>query len=58
MKELIREDSDFKFQRQLMDLGGCEATAFSAFDYKVTGISLLAVSAAQIFPSSSAHAIP
>lgn len=40
VKELIREDSDFKFQRQLMDLGGCEATAFSAFDYKVTGISL------------------
>jgi len=38
--ELVKEDSRFKFQRQLMSLGGCEATAFSAFGYKVTGISL------------------
>ncbi len=40
VKELLKEEKNFKFQRQLMNLGGCEATAFSAFGYKVTGISL------------------
>jgi len=40
VKELMNEEKNFKFQRQLMNLGGCEATAFSAFGYKVTGISL------------------
>lgn len=28
---------DFKVQRQLMSAGGCEASAFKAFGYKVTG---------------------
>jgi len=28
---------DFKIQRQLMSAGGCEASAFKAFGYKVTG---------------------
>ncbi|MEE8046064.1 MAG: hypothetical protein V3T49_04415, partial [Dehalococcoidia bacterium] len=28
---------DFKVQRQLMSAGGCEAAAFKAFGYKVTG---------------------
>ena len=28
---------EFKFQRQLMSAGGCEASAFKAFGYKVTG---------------------
>ena len=28
---------DFKVQRQLMNAGGCEASAFKAFGYKVTG---------------------
>lgn len=40
VRELLKEDKNFKYQRQLMNLGGCEATAFSAFGYKVTGISL------------------
>ena len=40
MKKLVDQNKDFLFQRQLMSLGGCEATAFSAFGYKVTGISL------------------
>ncbi|MBA47074.1 MAG: hypothetical protein CL893_03195 [Dehalococcoidia bacterium] len=40
VRALINEDRSFKSQRQLMNLGGCEATAFSAFGYKVTGISL------------------
>jgi len=44
VKELVKENSEFKFQRQLMSLGGCEATAFSAFGYKVTGISLPLIS--------------
>lgn len=40
VKQLIDQNKEFLFQRQLMSLGGCEATAFSAFGYKVTGISL------------------
>ena len=40
VKKLVDQNKDFLFQRQLMNLGGCEATAFSAFGYKVTGISL------------------
>ena len=40
VKKLVDQNKDFLFQRQLMSLGGCEATAFSAFGYKVTGISL------------------
>ena len=36
----IRErDKDFKTQRQLMSGGGCEATAFAVFGYKVTGLA-------------------
>lgn len=30
-------DPEFKIQRQLMSAGGCEAAAFKAFGYKVTG---------------------
>jgi putative aminopeptidase FrvX len=30
-------DPTFKIQRQLMSAGGCEASAFKAFGYKVTG---------------------
>lgn len=30
-------DPSFKIQRQLMSAGGCEASAFKAFGYKVTG---------------------
>ena len=37
--ELAGDESldDFKFQRQLMSGGGCEASAFAAFGYSVTG---------------------
>ena len=36
---LSKQDSDFKFQRQLMSGGSCEATAFAVFGYKVTGMA-------------------
>ena len=36
---LRARDSEFKAQRQLMSGGGCEATAFAVFGYKVTGLA-------------------
>ena len=33
-------DPGFKVQRQLMSAGGCEAAAFKAFGYNVTGLAL------------------
>ena len=36
---LSEQDSEFKFQRQLMSGGSCEATAFAVFGYKVTGMA-------------------
>lgn len=36
---ILQRDPDFKFQRQLMSAGGCEATAFAVFGYKVTGLA-------------------
>ncbi len=32
-------DGGFRWQRQLMSGGGCEATAFAVFGYKVTGLA-------------------
>jgi putative aminopeptidase FrvX len=37
--KLLAEDKDFKVQRQLMGAGGCEASAFSAHGYSVTGMA-------------------
>lgn len=37
--EITESDSEFKYQRQLMSAGTCEASAFAAFGYKVTGIA-------------------
>jgi putative aminopeptidase FrvX len=39
-KSLLKKQKDFKFQRQLMSSGGCEASAFLLYGYKVTGIAL------------------
>lgn len=36
---LLAADSDFKCQRQLMGAGGCEASAFAAHGYAVTGMA-------------------
>ena len=36
---LTNKLDSFKVQRQLMGAGGCEASAFSAFGYKVTGVA-------------------
>lgn len=36
---LLEEDSSFKCQRQLMGAGGCEASAFAAHGYSVTGMA-------------------
>jgi hypothetical protein len=36
-KVIRTESPDIKFQRQLMSAGGCEASAFKAFGYTVTG---------------------
>lgn len=36
---LMAEDPDFKCQRQLMGAGGCEASAFAAHGYLVTGMA-------------------
>ena len=39
--ERIRSsEQGFKVQRQLMSAGGCEAAAFKAYGYKVTGLAL------------------
>ena len=35
--QIKSENPEFKFQRQLMSAGGCEASAFKAFGYRVTG---------------------
>ena len=40
VKDIQETDKDFRFQRQLMNLGGCEASAFLPFGYRVTGITL------------------
>ena len=39
LQSLRAENSEFKAQRQLMSGGGCEATAFAVFGYKVTGLA-------------------
>lgn len=36
---ILQRNPNFKFQRQLMSAGGCEATAFAVFGYKVTGLA-------------------
>lgn len=36
---LQNKNKDFKYQRQLMSAGGCEASAFKAFGYKVSGLA-------------------
>ena len=38
-ESIIGRNPDFKSQRQLMSAGGCEATAFAVFGYKVTGLA-------------------
>lgn len=38
-QSLLARDKGFKSQRQLMSGGGCEATVFAVFDYKVTGLA-------------------
>jgi len=40
IQKIQETDKGFKFQRQLMNLGGCEASAFLPFGYRVTGITL------------------
>lgn len=37
--KLLEADGDFKCQRQLMGAGGCEASAFAAYGYSVTGMA-------------------
>ena len=39
-KDIQETEKDFRFQRQLMNLGGGEASAFLPFGYRVTGITL------------------
>jgi len=36
---IMERDTDFRSQRQLMSGGMCEATAFAAFGYQVTGVA-------------------
>ncbi len=36
---LQNKNKKFKYQRQLMSAGGCEASAFKAFGYKVSGLA-------------------
>ncbi|MDA0769846.1 MAG: M28 family peptidase [Chloroflexi bacterium] len=36
---ILKRIPEFKSQRQLMSAGGCEATAFAVFGYKVTGLA-------------------
>ena len=38
-ESISARDSGFRWQRQLMSGGGCEATAFAVFGYKVTGLA-------------------
>lgn len=38
-ESLTARDAGFRWQRQLMSGGGCEATAFAVFGYKVTGLA-------------------
>ena len=38
--DLAKVDSDFRFQRKLMDGGSCEATAFCAAGYRAGGLAL------------------
>ena len=37
VEKIRSSDPEFKVQRQLMSAGGCEAAAFKAFGYRVTG---------------------
>ncbi|NNE43420.1 MAG: hypothetical protein HKN12_04375 [Gemmatimonadetes bacterium] len=39
-RALQEEDPSFKFQRRLMDGGGCEASAFCAAGYRAGGVAL------------------
>lgn len=38
-ESIAARDAGFRWQRQLMSGGGCEATAFAVFGYKVTGLA-------------------
>ena len=38
-QQILAEDENFKCQRQLMGAGGCEASAFAAHGYLVTGMA-------------------
>ena len=38
-QSILKRNPDFKFQRQLMSAGTCEATAFAVFGYRVTGLA-------------------
>lgn len=38
-ESITARDAVFRWQRQLMSGGGCEATAFAVFGYKVTGLA-------------------
>lgn len=38
-ESISARDGGFRWQRQLMSGGGCEATAFAVFGYKVTGLA-------------------
>ena len=38
-ESITARDAGFRWQRQLMSGGGCEATAFAVFGYKVTGLA-------------------
>ena len=38
-RSLTNQNPDFRFQRRLMSGGVCEATAFAAFGYRVTGLA-------------------
>ena len=39
VQNIRKTQPEFKVQRQLMSAGGCEASAFKAFGYRVTGIA-------------------
>ena len=38
-ESITARDAGFRWQRQLMSGGGCEATAFAVFGYRVTGLA-------------------
>ena len=39
LDKTLNDMHEFKYQRNLMGAGGCEASAFKAFGYKVTGLA-------------------